>query len=40
MQAQNDFVLKKIKWKPKIQLDEGLDISIKWYRSFIQRNYK
>ena len=26
MQAQNDFVLKKIKWKPKIQLDEGLDI--------------
>ena len=40
MQAQNDFVLKKVKWKPKIQLDEGLDISIKWYRRFIQRNYK
>ena len=40
MQAQNDFVIKKVKWKPKIKLDDGLDISIRWYKKFLKLNYK
>ena len=33
MQADNKFVISK-GWKPKIKLDEGLKLTIAWYRKF------
>ena len=39
MQADNKFVINKIKWKPKVSFDQGLKISISWYRRFIQNNF-
>ena len=33
MQADNKFITSK-GWKPKIQLDEGLKLTIAWYRKF------
>ena len=39
MQANNSFVIKKIRWKPTIDLDEGLKISIKWYKKFVKDNF-
>ncbi|MAV56526.1 MAG: hypothetical protein CMI79_03240 [Candidatus Pelagibacter sp.] len=35
MQANNKFILKKTNWKPKIKFDEGLKISINWYKNFV-----
>ena len=40
MQADNRFVIQKTNWKPQIKLDEGLQISINWYRRFIQAYYR
>ncbi len=40
MQADNRFIVKKIKWKPKIDLDEGLKMSINWYKKFINVYFK
>ena len=28
------YVRKKIKWKPKINLKNGLDKTVRWYRKF------
>ena len=39
MQADNKFITNKIKWKPKVSFDQGLKISINWYRRFIQNNF-
>ena len=39
MQADNRFILKKTNWKPTIKLDQGLKISINWYRKFIKTYY-
>ena len=39
MQADNKFVVNKIKWKPKVSFDQGLKISIRWYKRFIQNNF-
>ena len=39
MQADNKFVVNKIKWKPKVSFDQGLKITISWYRRFIQNNF-
>ena len=39
MQADNKFLINKIKWKPKVSFDQGLKISINWYRRFIQNNF-
>ena len=40
MQADNKFISRNTNWKPKIGLDEGLKISIKWYRKFIEDYFK
>ena len=40
MQADNKFIIRNTNWKPKIGLDEGLKISIKWYRKFIEDYFK
>ena len=40
MQADNRFVIQKTNWRPQIKLDEGLQISINWYRRFIQAYYR
>ena len=39
MQADNKFVINKIKWKPNVSFQQGLKISINWYRRFIQNNF-
>ena len=40
MQAENKFILSKIGWKPNISFEEGLKISISWYRKFLKLNFK
>ena len=39
MQAENKFMINKIKWKPRVSLDLGLQISVDWYKKFIQNNF-
>ena len=39
MQAENKFVLKKVKWAPRITLLDGLKRSINWYKIFIKNNF-
>ena len=34
MQAENNFLTRKIKWKPEISFDKGLIKSIEWYKKF------
>ena len=35
MQANNKFIISK-GWKPKINFDDGLKLTISWYRKFIK----
>ena len=39
MQAENKFIIKKVKWKPQISLEQGLKHSIEWYKKFIKNNF-
>ena len=39
MQAENKYILKKIRWRPKISLEEGLKYSINWYKKFVKNNF-
>ena len=36
MQADNRFIIQKTNWRPQINLDEGLKISIKWYKNLFK----
>ena len=36
MQAENKFIIQKLKWKPKIKFEEGLIKTIEWYKNFIK----
>ena len=39
MQAENKFISKVIGWKPIVDFDQGLIISIEWYKKFIKSYY-
>ena len=36
MQAENKFLTKKLKWKPKINFEQGLVNTIEWCKRFVK----
>ena len=39
MQAENKFIVKNIGWKPLIKFEEGLKISVHWYKNFTKQYF-